>query len=158
MRPHSGQLTILRTVPESAKHFSIDRAIPMDRIMASVRSTNTKPEMRVRRTAHRMGYRYRLHRKDLPGKPDLVFPSRRIAMFVHGCFWHGHPCKCGDRMPATNVEYWREKIARNQRRDASNWEALCELGWIPVVVWECQTTEERLATLLDTILTQTQDG
>ena len=122
------------------------------RIMASVRSKNTKPEMRVRKTAHRIGYRYRLHRKDLPGKPDLVFPSRRIALFVHGCFWHGHPCKRGDRMPATNVDYWREKIARNQRRDTANRLLLRELGWTPVVVWECQTLDDSLSSLLNDLL------
>ena len=122
------------------------------RIMASVRSKNTRPEMRVRKTAHRIGYRYRLHRKDLPGKPDLVFPSRRIAMFVHGCFWHGHPCKRGDRMPATNVDYWREKIARNQRRDVANQLLLHELDWTPIVVWECQTLDHSLASLLKDIL------
>lgn len=122
------------------------------RIMASVRSKNTKPEMRVRKTAHRVGYRYRLHRKDLPGKPDMVFPSRRIALFVHGCFWHGHPCKRGDRMPATNVEYWREKIARNQRRDTANRLFLRELGWTPMVVWECQALDDNLSDLLKGIL------
>lgn len=122
------------------------------RIMASVRSKNTKPELRVRKTAHRVGYRYRLHRKDLPGKPDMVFPSRRIALFVHGCFWHGHPCKRGDRMPATNVDYWREKIARNQRRDTANRLFLREMGWTPVVVWECQTLEDNLSDLLKGIL------
>ena len=122
------------------------------RMMASVRSKNTKPEMRVRKTAHRIGYRYRLHRKDLPGKPDLVFPSRRIALFVHGCFWHGHPCKRGDRMPATNVDYWREKIARNQRRDTANRLLLRELGWTPVVIWECQTLDDGLSFLLKDLL------
>ena len=122
------------------------------RIMASVRSKNTKPEMRVRKTAHRIGYRYRLHRKDLPGKPDMVFPARRIALFVHGCFWHGHPCKRGDRMPATNVDYWREKIARNQRRDTANRLLLRELGWTPVVVWECETLDDGLSSLLKDIL------
>lgn len=127
-------------------------AATRSRMMASVRSKNTKPEMRVRKTAHRIGYRYRLHRKDLPGKPDLVFPSRKIALFVHGCFWHGHPCNRGDRMPATNVEYWREKIARNQRRDNANLLRLRELGWTPVVVWECQTLDDELASLLTCVL------
>ena len=122
------------------------------RMMASVQSKHTKPEMRVRKAAHHIGYRYRLHRKDLPGKPDLVFPSRRIALFVHGCFWHGHPCKRGDRLPATNVEYWREKIARNQRRDTANRLLLRELGWTPEVVWECETQDDGLPSLLRNIL------
>jgi DNA mismatch endonuclease (patch repair protein) len=112
--------------------------------------------MRVRKIVHRNGYRYRLHRKDLPGKPDLVFPSRRIALFVHGCFWHGHSCKRGDRIPATNVEYWREKIDRNQRRDTTNRVLLRELGWTPVVVWECQTLDDSLPCLLNTILETAQ--
>ena len=120
--------------------------------MASVRSKNTKPEMRVRRAVHRMGYRYRLHRKDLPGKPDLVFPSRRVALFVHGCFWHGHPCKRGDRIPATNVDYWREKIARNRYRDEINQQTLVDIGWLPVVVWECQTIDNGLTSLIKSIL------
>ncbi len=115
----------------------IDKAT-RSRVMASVRSKNTKPEMLVRSTAHKLGYCYRLHRKNLPGKPDMVFPSRRIALFVHGCFWHGHDCSHGRRLPVTNADYWREKIRRNMERDARVQAELIDLGWKPVIVWECQ--------------------
>lgn len=106
--------------------------------MRAVRSVNTKPEMLVRRLLHAMGYRYRLHRRDLPGAPDIVFPGRRKVIFVHGCFWHGHDCARGARMPATNVDYWRSKIERNVTRDADNIAELQQAGWAVLVVWECQ--------------------
>ena len=125
----------------------IDKAT-RSRVMASVRSKNTKPELRVRSAAHRLGFRFRLHRKELPGNPDLVFPSRRIALFVHGCFWHGHDCSRGQRMPATNTDYWRGKIRGNVARDAKAVEALKELGWRPVLIWECQAKESDLPQLL----------
>ena len=89
---------------------------------------------------HAMGYRYRLHRKDLPGKPDLVFASRKKVIFVHGCFWHGHDCKRGDRQPKTNTTYWRNKIARNQQRDTEHGTRLRELGWDVLVLWECKVS------------------
>ncbi len=113
--------------------------------MRAVRSKNTRPEMTVRRLTHSLGYRYRLHRADLPGKPDLIFPSRRKAVFVHGCFWHGHDCKRGSRVPATNTSYWISKVARNRVRDASQLRDLHALGWTPLVIWECETKD--LATL-----------
>lgn len=106
--------------------------------MRAVRSRDTKPELVVRRLLHAMGYRYRLHRRDLPGAPDIVFPGRRKIIFVHGCFWHGHDCARGARLPATNVDYWRSKIARNVTRDADNIAALKAAGWEVLVVWECQ--------------------
>ena len=112
------------------------------RIMSNVRSKNTKLEMRVRSTAHRLGYRFRLHRQNLPGKPDLVFPSRGVALFVHGCFWHGHDCPHGQRMPTTNVDYWKGKINRNVERDARVQQELVNLGWKPVVFWECQIKDD----------------
>ena len=99
------------------------------RVMRAVKGKDTKPEMIVRRLAHALGYRFRLHRKDLPGKPDLVFPGRRKVIFVHGCFWHGHECARGSRQPKQNAEYWRNKIARNVERDADNLQALERLGW-----------------------------
>lgn len=106
--------------------------------MRAVRSVNTKPEMTVRRLLHGMGYRYRLHRRDLPGAPDIVFPGRRKVIFVHGCFWHGHDCARGARMPATNVDYWRSKIGRNVERDARSIAELQQAGWSVLIVWECQ--------------------
>jgi len=90
------------------------------RTMTQVHSKDTQPEMRVRRLVHSLGYRYRLHRKELPGNPDLVFPKRRKIIFVHGCFWHGHDCKAGRKRPKANEEYWNAKLARNRDRDATN--------------------------------------
>jgi len=118
-------------------------------IMSRVRGKDTSPEMIVRSLVHRLGYRFRLHRKDLPGKPDLTFPSRRKVIFVHGCFWHGHDCLRGDRKPKSNVEYWRNKIRRNNQRDEVNQQRLKELGWDFLVIWECQIKDqEKLKTIL----------
>lgn len=106
-------------------------------IMRKVRSEGTSPEMKVRRALHAAGFRFRLHRKDLPGKPDLVLPRYRLVVFVHGCFWHWHGCK-RSRMPASNRDYWTAKIERNTRRDVANLEALERLGWRVRLVWECE--------------------
>jgi DNA mismatch endonuclease (patch repair protein) len=119
-------------------------------VMRAVRSRDTAPELRVRRAAHALGLRFRLQRADLPGKPDLIFPSRRAALFVHGCFWHGHDCPRGARIPATNTDYWLAKIGRNVARDARAMDELANAGWRPVVVWECETRSE--ATLSALIL------
>lgn len=122
--------------------------------MALIRSKDTGPEMAVRRLSHRLGYRHRLHRGDLPGKPDLVFPSRNAVVFVHGCFWHGHDCKRGARMPKTNADYWRAKMARNVARDHVTAAALAAIGWRSLVIWECEVkdlaaVERRLREFLD---------
>ena len=109
------------------------------RIMRAVRSKNTTPEMKIRRLLHSLGYRYRLHRKDLPGSPDVVFPSRRKVIFVNGCFWHGHQCKRGARVPKSNTDYWLKKIARNVERDAAVCEKLQRSGWATLTIWECET-------------------
>ena len=109
-------------------------------IMSGIRSKGMKPEMTVRRLLHSMGYRYRLHRRELPGKPDLVFPARRKIIFVHGCFWHQHVdpgCRIV-RRPKSNREYWLPKLARNVARDAENQARLEELGWGVLVIWECE--------------------
>lgn len=113
---------------------------PEDRskVMRAVKSQNTGPEMIVRRLTHSIGYRYRLHRKDLPGKPDLVFPSRRKVIFVHGCFWHQHDCARGARLPKSHQEYWLPKLSRNKQRDAEHQATLRELGWDVLVIWECE--------------------
>jgi DNA mismatch endonuclease, patch repair protein len=111
-------------------------------IMRAVKSRDTKPEMAVRSLAHRLGFRFRLHRKSLPGCPDLVFVARRKAIFVNGCFWHGHDCKRGARMPKANAPYWRAKIAGNMRRDAAARAALAAAGWDALTVWECETRDE----------------
>jgi len=118
-------------------------------VMRAVKSRDTQPELRVRRAAHALGLRFRLKRDDLPGKPDLVFPSRRIALFVHGCFWHGHDCARGARQPASNAAYWEAKIARNRARDGTTATALAEAGWKPVIIWECETRDaDMLAKLI----------
>lgn len=111
-------------------------------IMRAVKGRDTKPEIRVRSLLHRLGYRFRLHRKGLPGSPDIVLPSRRVAIFVNGCFWHGHDCTRGSRAPKANAEYWRAKIARNRARDGENLSALAALGWRAVTLWECALKDE----------------
>jgi DNA mismatch endonuclease (patch repair protein) len=108
-------------------------------VMRAVKSRDTGPELKVRRAAHALGLRFRLRRDDLPGKPDLVLPKHGVAVFVHGCFWHGHTCPRGARTPATNAAYWTAKIARNVARDAIVSKALKALGWRPVTIWECET-------------------
>jgi DNA mismatch endonuclease (patch repair protein) len=110
--------------------------------MRRIKSKDMKPEMVVRSLVHRLGYRYRLHRVDLPGKPDLVFGPRRKIIFVHGCFWHGHKdpnCADGRRQPKSNLDYWLPKLARNHERDTANEAELVRLGWSVIVVWECET-------------------
>lgn len=109
--------------------------------MAKIASKNTKPEMLVRRITHSLGYRYRLHQKDLPGKPDLVFSRRRAVIFVHGCFWHGHSDPtCKDAaLPKSRTEYWHPKLARNKERDAAQIASLEQDGWTVLIVWECET-------------------
>ena len=112
----------------------------MDRteVMRRVRSKDTTPEIVVRRLIFSHGYRYRLHRSDLPGKPDIVFPSSKKIIFVHGCFWHGHSCKRGARIPKHNREYWTQKISRNIERDKKHLKELKKLGWEVKIIWECE--------------------
>jgi DNA mismatch endonuclease, patch repair protein len=118
-------------------------------VMRAVKSRNTAPELKVRRAAHALGLRFRLRRDDLPGKPDLVFPKHGVALFVHGCFWHGHDCPRGARMPVANAAYWTAKIARNVARDAAAIPALKTAGWRAASIWECETREtEALCVLL----------
>jgi len=108
--------------------------------MSRIRGKDTAPEMIVRRLVHRMGYRYRLHRNDLPGRPDLVFPARRKVIFVHGCFWHRHPdsaCKLA-RLPKSRLDFWLPKLESNRRRDLAKQEELRAKGWDFLVIWECQ--------------------
>jgi DNA mismatch endonuclease (patch repair protein) len=106
--------------------------------MALVRGKNTKPEMLVRRLVHGLGYRYRLHRRDLPGTPDLVFASKRKVVFVHGCFWHRHASCALARLPKSRVEFWLPKLQGNAKRDARNMRALRRLEWGVMTIWECQ--------------------
>jgi len=124
--------------------------------MRRIKSKGTHPEMLVRKLLHKMGYRYRIHRKNLPGSPDIVFGGRRKVIFVHGCFWHCHDTDgCADsRTPKSNTGYWVPKLARNKERDARNLAALAETGWQSLVIWDCETRDaaelrSRLVAFLD---------
>lgn len=105
--------------------------------MQAVRTKNTGPEMRVRSLLHEMGYRFRLHRRDLPGTPDIVLPGRKSAIFVHGCYWHAHGCRIG-QPPKSGLAYWGPKLAKNQARDARKLAELTACGWKAIVVWQCE--------------------
>jgi DNA mismatch endonuclease (patch repair protein) len=120
-------------------------------IMRRIRGRDTAPEMTVRRLVHALGYRYRLHMRDLPGKPDLVFASRRRVILVHGCFWHRHCCRKGRSLPATRRRFWQVKLSGNQKRDSIQRRALQRLGWSVLIVWECQTTKTAIISLADRI-------
>lgn len=126
-------------------------------IMARVKSRDTTPERLVRAALRRIGRPgYRLDRRELPGRPDIAYIGRKLAIFVHGCFWHGHGCPRGARVPKTNTAYWRAKIGRNQARDAANAEALRALGWRVLTLWECElkdaaALERRLQAVFDAL-------
>ncbi|HEX7758011.1 MAG TPA: DNA mismatch endonuclease Vsr [Caulobacteraceae bacterium] len=111
-------------------------------VMRRVKSTNTTPELKVRRLLTSLGARYRLHRADLAGKPDIVMPGRKLAIFVHGCFWHGHDCPRGARVPKANRDYWLSKVGRNRARDMASRTALETKGWRVETVWECELKDE----------------
>ena len=114
--------------------------------MARIRARDTRPEMAVRRLLHSLGYRYRLHRRELPGSPDICFPSRKKAVFIHGCFWHRHDGCRRTTNPKTRTSYWKDKFRKNVIRDRRNIAGLAELGWAAMVVWECETKNlKRLA-------------
>lgn len=122
------------------------------RMMSGIKSRDTKPEIIVRKALFAAGFRFRLHRSGLPGKPDIVLPGRRIAVFVHGCFWHMHEGCKNAKFPSTRPEFWREKLGRNVERDRENVDALLELGWRVLVVWECATREMRSECALSSAL------
>lgn len=124
------------------------------RNMANIKGKNTKPELIVRSLVHRLGYRYRLHQKGLPGKPDLVFSARRKVIFVHGCFWHMHECRYDVVKPTTNASFWETKRLSNVERDRKNRVALEQTGWQVLVIWECQTRspEESLGDIITSFL------
>ncbi|MGH1574133.1 very short patch repair endonuclease [Methylobacterium sp. P31] len=122
------------------------------RIMRSIPKKDTKPELLVRRMAHALGFRFRLHRRDLPGTPDLAFPRHRKAIFVHGCFWHQHTCRAG-KLPRSRADYWVPKLTRNVARDARAQADLAASGWQSLVLWECELSDtvalrERLLSFL----------
>lgn len=108
------------------------------RTMRAVKSTNTKPEVAVRKLAHSLGFRFRLHVKNLPGSPDMVFASKRCVIFINGCFWHGHDCKRGSRKPRANADYWENKILKNRERDSRVAKMLEVSGWKILTIWECE--------------------
>ena len=122
---------------------SMDTRSPEQRsyIMRCVRSRDTGPELTVRSLLHRMGFRYALHRKDLPGRPDIVLPKHSAVIFVHGCFWHGHRCAKG-RLPKSRLDFWGPKIRRNKIRDAESLKDLKKAGWRVLTVWQCQTKDK----------------
>jgi DNA mismatch endonuclease (patch repair protein) len=127
MKPRISRIAVMTAAtPESRR-----------RIMRAIKSRDTRPELFVRQLAHRLGYRFRVHRKDLPGRPDLVFPGKRKVIFVHGCFWHSHDCGVG-HFPAQNRAYWKEKLTRTVHRDEAARKSLTALGWKVTVFWECE--------------------
>lgn len=124
-------------------------AAERSRMMAKVRNRDTAPEILVRKILHAAGFRFRLYRRDLPGRPDIVLPRHRKVIFVHGCFWHGHDCPRGKR-PTTNMEFWNAKLDKNIARDAAVRAELEKLGWSVLTVWECETKDR--VTLTNTLL------
>lgn len=120
-------------------------------MMSRIGSRNTKPEMVVRQGLHALGFRYRLHAKNLPGSPDIVLPKYKSAIFVHGCFWHAHEGCQNFRVPKSNTEFWKEKLARNIERDARQIKELEDAGWRVLVVWECATRNLSTKKLVETI-------
>jgi len=135
----AGRLSLAK---RAKKKQMADNVSPSERsrVMALVQSKDTSPEKRVRKALHAAGFRFRLHRADLPGKPDIVLPRYKVVVFVNGCFWHWHGCK-RSRMPASNTAYWSAKIARNVRRDAQNQASLEANNWKCQVIWECELAE-----------------
>ena len=122
-------------------------------VMRQVKGRDTTPELTVRKALTGLGARYRLHRADLPGKPDIALPGRRLALFVHGCFWHGHDCARGARVPKQNRDYWEAKVARNRARDAASRDSLAALGWRVETLWECELKDAAgLASRLERLL------
>lgn len=121
-------------------------------LMGRIRSKNTTPEITVRSLLHRLGYRFRIHRKDLPGTPDIVLPRHNKVILVHGCFWHGHTCRLASK-PKTNSDYWENKIATNKARDERNLLALVNAGWTVLELWECEIRkQEGLAERLEAFM------
>jgi len=125
----------------------MDTLSPANRslLMSKVHGKNTKPEMAVRKCLHALGFRFRLHRKNLPGKPDIVLPKYKTVIFVHGCFWHRHPWCRKTTIPSTNTEFWEEKFLKNRERDAMNRKDLEALGWKVIAIWECETNNRSFA-------------
>jgi len=132
----------------------MDRLSPEERsrLMSRIRGKDTKPELFVRALLRSLGYRYRLHVRHLPGRPDFVFPSSRKVLFVHGCFWHRHVCRRGRSMPATRSAFWLRKFQGNKARDTRSQRAIRQLGWKSLTIWECQSTPSQLPRLAARII------
>jgi DNA mismatch endonuclease (patch repair protein) len=132
----------------------MDKLTPDERsaLMSRVKAKDSRAEMAVRSLAHRMGFRFRLHVADLPGKPDLVFRGLSKIVFIHGCFWHGHNCRAGKNTPASNRAYWSQKLERNKIRDRRNAARLRRTGWGVMTIWECQANSEKLGARLKRFL------
>lgn len=132
----------------------MDKLTPQHRssVMKAIRHTDTKPEMLVRKLVYSLGYRYRLHVKELPGKPDLTFKKLKKVIFIHGCFWHGHDACKGGHLPKSNSEYWIAKLERNRKRDALTVQMLQDQGWGVLVLWECELKEKNLQTRITSFL------
>ncbi len=155
-----GILGALGNVPNAAPKVPTSMDIfpreQRSRIMARIRGRDTGPELLIRSMLHRLGYRFRLHRKDLTGTPDIVFPARRSVVFVNGCFWHGHSCSRG-HLPSSNVVFWERKIGKNKRRDHNARKQLRKEGWKVLTVWGCQTkNQDRLLKKLVRFLERTE--
>ena len=115
-------------------------SVTRSRMMSGIRGRNTKPEILIRSLLHRQGFRFRLHVRELPGKPDIVLPRYHAAIFVHGCFWHGHDCKKG-KLPSSNIDFWKNKILKNKLRDNENQAQLALLSWKVIVIWQCEISK-----------------
>ena len=153
-------MSLIARIMETAQSMAADRELAGERVdrarsalMSRVRGKNTKPELVVRREVHALGYRFRLHRSDLPGTPDLVFPRLHKVVFVHGCFWHRHEGCSRTTTPTTRATYWQKKFEQNVQRDRRNVSMLEALGWKVLVIWECETFDRsRLAESLSSFL------
>lgn len=121
-------------------------------IMSHINSKNTKPEITVRKIIYSLGYRYRLHRKDLPGKPDLAFIKKKKVIFINGCFWHGHSGCKKSALPDTNYEFWNDKIKKNVNRDTLNYQRLKDMGWKYLVIWQCEIKNDKLENIKSNII------
>ncbi|MBC8432675.1 MAG: DNA mismatch endonuclease Vsr [Desulfobacterales bacterium] len=128
--------------------FSIEKR---SKIMAKIKGKDTKPEKIIRSLLHKMGYRFRLHRRDLPGNPDIVLPKYKKVIFVHGCFWHGHKGCPRSEKPSSNKNFWNEKLTKNIERDKQNQRKLNELGWVSLVIWQCQIKKGNISQLRQTL-------